>query len=131
MRIYVFFRSHRNVGKQTIPLQVDDIITNKSLVIFEACIAEFSTHIVLKFWFLQIWKIFKNIILLHYHMVPSSQLVVHICVSSPVCVAYKGECGFLLCMRIVVKKSMLVKHPSFVKIWFEMKFRLVLCYRSL
>jgi len=31
-----FFSSHGNVNKQTNPLQVDDLITNKSLAIFEA-----------------------------------------------------------------------------------------------
>jgi hypothetical protein len=44
--VYNFLKCHRNVNKQTKPLQVDDLITNKSLAILEASRRIMNTHCV-------------------------------------------------------------------------------------
>jgi hypothetical protein len=42
--VHKLLKCHRNASKQTNPLQVDDLITNKSLAIFEASRRIMDTH---------------------------------------------------------------------------------------
>jgi len=36
-KFMIFFKCHRNLSKQTNPFKVDDLVTNKSVEILEAC----------------------------------------------------------------------------------------------
>jgi hypothetical protein len=71
-RIHDSLKRHRNVSKQTNPLQMDNLITNKPVAISEASRRIMNTQCV-KIPVLANLKIFKNIMTLRYCMVPTGQ----------------------------------------------------------
>jgi len=63
-RVHNSLKCHRNVTKQINPLQVDDLITHKSVAILEASRRILNTQYVKsvsKFMFLHMWEVFKNV----------------------------------------------------------------------
>jgi hypothetical protein len=68
-RVYDFSKCHRNASNQTNPLQVDDIITSKSLRNFEASGRILNTQCQ-NIYSCKYKKYFKNVMINHAHRVP-------------------------------------------------------------